>query len=244
MRARARPVLVPLAFLTLLLPILAVPADARASRCLGEVATRVGTPGDDVLRGTSGVDVFVGRGGDDRLIGRGGNDLICAGGGDDAVKAGGGDDAVIGGGGNDVLDGGPGVDDLNGGPGVDECTAGESASGCESPELDLDGAWAGLTSQSREVAFQVEDHALVRFELAYAWSGSGCTVEGEVTIDYATPLPIEDDAFLVDSTMGTFTLQVPGAFSSETQADGTFTVGDSGGSCPGGATGTWSAAKA
>ena len=37
--------------------------------CGGQVATRVGTPGDDVLRGTPGDDVLVGLAGNDRLRG-------------------------------------------------------------------------------------------------------------------------------------------------------------------------------
>jgi uncharacterized repeat protein (TIGR01451 family) len=110
--------------------------------CRGEVATIVGTPGANRLRGTKGKDVILARGGDDKVRGLAGRDLICAGGGDDKVRGGGADDKVIGGGGHDRLGGqagddvlkgnagrdrlkgGSGDDALRGGPGNDRCHGG------------------------------------------------------------------------------------------------------------------------
>ncbi|MEJ7876401.1 MAG: M14 family zinc carboxypeptidase [Solirubrobacterales bacterium] len=75
--------------------------------CRGDVATLVGSLGDDrgetKLRGTSGVDVVQARGGDDVAKADDGKDIVC------------------GGSGNDVLDGGKGKDLLRGGPGNDRC---------------------------------------------------------------------------------------------------------------------------
>lgn len=56
------------------------------------MATRPGTPGNDMLMGTSGEDVLWGGRGDDSLYGEGG------------------DDVLIGGPGADVFDGGEGMD--------------------------------------------------------------------------------------------------------------------------------------
>ena len=101
--------------------------------CGGQVATRVGTPGDDVLVGTPGDDVLVGLAGNDLLRGEAGNDTLCGGDGDDqlAGNAGedrlfgeGGDDRLRGGSGDDVLVGGPGDDMLEGGEGTDTCRGG------------------------------------------------------------------------------------------------------------------------
>ena len=87
--------------------------------CQGEVATIVGTEGDDEIRGTSGPDVIVGLGGSDRILGRGDNDLICAGDGDDVVYGGDGNDVIFGGEGNDRLAGQNGDDAVVGEAGND-----------------------------------------------------------------------------------------------------------------------------
>jgi hypothetical protein len=87
--------------------------------CFGEQATRVGTRGEDLIRGTRKRDVIVALGGDDKVYGLDGNDLICAGGGSDNVEAHYGHDLVNGGSGNDRLDGGPDIDHVSGGEGND-----------------------------------------------------------------------------------------------------------------------------
>ncbi|HZA27187.1 MAG TPA: choice-of-anchor Q domain-containing protein, partial [Actinomycetota bacterium] len=114
-----------------------------AAVCFNAVANRVGTPGNDVLRGTSGPDVFLGFGGNDRIKGLGGNDRACGGRGKDSMVGGkgkdrlaGGDgaDRMFGGDGSDLLRGGGGADALIGGKGRDRCAGGpqrDRAATCE-----------------------------------------------------------------------------------------------------------------
>jgi len=99
-----------------------------AVSCRGEIATILGTPGDDMLIGTDGDDVIVSRGGDDSIWAGAGDDLICSGAGDDFVNGGAGDDRLQGGdgadllmgySGNDVVWGEDGTDVLSGGDGND-----------------------------------------------------------------------------------------------------------------------------
>ena len=71
--------------------------------CNGELATIVGTSGDDVLRGTSGPDVIAGLQGDDEIWGLGGDDVICGGRGDDVLYGGTGFDVLYGAQENDTL---------------------------------------------------------------------------------------------------------------------------------------------
>src|SRR5918996_2625628 len=80
---------------------------ARAPRCLGKLATIVGTAGANVLTGTPRRDVIVGRGGDDRINGLGRGDIVCGGAGGDRIFGGRGKDRLIGGRGPDFMDGGP-----------------------------------------------------------------------------------------------------------------------------------------
>jgi serralysin len=53
--------------------------------CLGETATKIGTPADDTITGTDDDDVIVGLGGNDTIVGGGGIDLICGGDGNDSI---------------------------------------------------------------------------------------------------------------------------------------------------------------
>jgi Ca2+-binding RTX toxin-like protein len=100
---------------------LARPASAAGYTCfLGDEATIVGTPGDDVIVGTAGHDVIVGLGGDDTIFGKGGPDVLCGNGGSDVLYSGPGDSALVGGAGGDRLVGGPGFNDLWPGPGDDQ----------------------------------------------------------------------------------------------------------------------------
>jgi hypothetical protein len=238
-------------------------AGAGAPTCMGRPATRVGTAGDDTLRGTAGADVFLGRAGDDRIVGRGGDDVFCAGPGNDVVKGGAGDDTIVGQGGVDVLVGGPGndslfggasddrldggigVDDLDGGTGTDDCALGETLANCETGfEFEVDGPWTGTTSQARDITFDVADHALTEMQITYEWTGSGgCALETTVTIVFEDPEPIEDNSFAFGARFFESEVFVEGTFDSETSATGTFSASDSGGTCPGSASGTWSVAR-
>ncbi len=86
--------------------------EPRLPTCHGRVATIVGTPGRDVLRGTKHKDVVVALGGDDKIKTFTEGDVICAGPGNDEINAGdtgenGPGDQVYGGPGNDTIKLGP-----------------------------------------------------------------------------------------------------------------------------------------
>ena len=87
--------------------------------CNGQVATIVGTAGDDTLNGTEGPDVIHGLGGNDTIYGLGGDDLICGGDGNDSIWSNKGNDVIFGEAGDDYLDGGYGNDTVKGGYGND-----------------------------------------------------------------------------------------------------------------------------
>jgi len=116
-------------------------------RCAGRIATILGTPGRDNIKGTKSKDVIVALGGDDTIHSYTRADVICAGpgrddidagdngegGGSDLVMAGPGNDRVLlgpelgrafGEGGNDLLLGSKGGDALYGGPGNDRLYGG------------------------------------------------------------------------------------------------------------------------
>jgi Tol biopolymer transport system component len=111
-------------------------------RCAGRVATLIGTPRGDVLKGTKRKDVIIALGGADHIKSYSQGDVICGGAGRDEIDAGnngegGSFDLVRGGpgadhivlgpelgkafgdGGNDLLIGSKGGDNLFGGPGND-----------------------------------------------------------------------------------------------------------------------------
>ena len=90
-----------------------------AVKCDGKVATKVGTPGNDVIRGTAKRDIIAGLGGNDIILGGGGDDILCGGPGNDRITGNAGKDKLIGGGGRDRLFGGDGPDRLFGGPAND-----------------------------------------------------------------------------------------------------------------------------
>ncbi len=92
------------------------PAAKKKVTCDGKVATRVGTKGNDVIRGTAKRDIIAGLGGNDIIIGLGGGDTICGGAGNDKLVGNAGNDKLIGQAGRDRLFGGSGIDRLFGGP--------------------------------------------------------------------------------------------------------------------------------
>lgn len=97
-----------------------VPGEAAAAvACGGEIATIVGTDGNDVIVGTNGRDVIHALRGRDIVRGLDGDDVICTGPGRDRVFGGAGDDTIFGGISADRLRGGPGFDVIHGGPGDD-----------------------------------------------------------------------------------------------------------------------------
>ena len=98
-----------------------------AQTCRGQLATIVGTAGDDQLRGTRFRDVVSAGAGDDRVSGGVGRDLICGDDGDDALTGGRGSDSLWGGDGDDTLKGENGSDELSGGPGKDLLAGGKGS---------------------------------------------------------------------------------------------------------------------
>lgn len=92
--------------------------------CEGQVATIVGTEGDDVLVGTDGNDVIAGLGGNDVLRGLDGNDVLCGDNGRDKIFGGPGNDLLAGGKKNDILKGDQGKDRLFGQAGNDRLFGG------------------------------------------------------------------------------------------------------------------------
>jgi Ca2+-binding RTX toxin-like protein len=119
------------------IPLVATSTASAAPRCLGRVATIVGTDRDDALVGTPGPDVIVSGDGIDDIDGRGGDDRICSGGrpdfveggaGDDRIRAGGGGDSVFGAGGDDRIWGqAASVEALFGGRGNDRIFGGNGS---------------------------------------------------------------------------------------------------------------------
>ena len=97
---------------------------ATGPKCLGSLATIIGTSAGERLIGTAGRDVIIARGGNDVILSRGGADKVCAGPGHDRVRSGRKGDAVSGGGGRDRLIGGGGADKLRGGRGRDRLRGG------------------------------------------------------------------------------------------------------------------------
>ena len=96
--------------------------------------TKIGTLGNDTMRGTSradslcslaGDDTIYGGGGNDKLRGHDGNDVLHGGAGNDLLTGGFGDDRLNGNGGSDTLYGDAGADLLNGGKGSDRCRGSE-----------------------------------------------------------------------------------------------------------------------
>jgi endonuclease/exonuclease/phosphatase family metal-dependent hydrolase len=96
-----------------------VVATVALGTCGGKLATIVGGPGRDKLKGTGARNVVQSFGGNDVIASKGGNDTVCGGAGNDKLKGGPGDDVLKGEGGKDLLVGGPGSDRCVGGPGKD-----------------------------------------------------------------------------------------------------------------------------
>jgi len=99
-------------------------AVAAGPRCGGQLATHVGTAGNDVINGTVGADVILALGGNDLVRAGDGDDVVCAGAGNDRVRGQGGKDRLLGQGGKDKLLGQGGNDTVRGGGGKDRIRGG------------------------------------------------------------------------------------------------------------------------
>lgn len=96
-----------------------VVATVALGTCGGKLATIVGGPTPDKLKGTRGKDVVQSFGGNDLMASKGGKDTLCGGRGNDKLRGGPADDLLMGEAGRDLLVGGPGEDRCTGGPGRD-----------------------------------------------------------------------------------------------------------------------------
>jgi hypothetical protein len=108
------------------------PPTGSEMKCLGVVATIVGTEAGEIINGGPGDDVIAALGGNDVVNGQGGDDRICGGAGADQITGGAGNDTLVGEAGDDLLDGGDGADKVIGGVGTDTCY-GETKETCELP---------------------------------------------------------------------------------------------------------------
>lgn len=88
-----------------------LPTQAPTYACGGQVATIVGTDGDDVIEGTNRRDVIHARQGNDIVNAGRGNDIVCGGKGDDELNGDRGRDELYGENGEDVCRGGGGTQD-------------------------------------------------------------------------------------------------------------------------------------
>jgi Ca2+-binding RTX toxin-like protein len=85
-----------------------------------DLASEVGTQGNDVLNGNNRANFLRGNHGNDLLQAQGGSDRLKGEQGHDLLVGGDGADTLCGGNGNDILIGGSGKDDLHGGQGKDQ----------------------------------------------------------------------------------------------------------------------------
>ena len=123
LRLRLQPVIFLVALALLGYGLGAVPAAARP-RCAGILATKVGTLGNDLLKGTRRADALVGLKGNDRLRGLDGSDKLCGGRGNDTMEGGVGKDKLMGDSGRDLALGAAGADTIKGGGGNDTLKGG------------------------------------------------------------------------------------------------------------------------
>jgi hypothetical protein len=140
---------------------------ASGRSCFGKRVTKLGTPGNDHLRGTAGPDVIAGLGGNDHIRGGGGNDVICGDAGRDSIAGGSGDDRLFGNAradrlwgqkGNDLLFGGSGGDRLFGNAGADRCKGGRGRDHplrCEKGDVLRAGNVATSTDESTPMTIDV-----------------------------------------------------------------------------------------
>ena len=117
---------------------------------------KVGTTGNNTLKGASGRDLMLGLAGNDTLQGQGGDDILCGGDGNDLVQGFAGNDYLDGGIGTDVLNGGAGdYDQLLGGDGNDVLLDGDGVivasggAGNDLLTLTLRRGWRNLSNQAR-----------------------------------------------------------------------------------------------
>ena len=119
-------------------------------------AIKVGTNGNNTLKGANSPDLILGLGGNDKIDGKGGDDVLCGGDGVDLLLGMAGNDHLDGGAGNDVLNGGSGdYDELVGGEGNDVLLDGDGVrnvsggAGSDLFTLALRNGWRDGNGQAR-----------------------------------------------------------------------------------------------
>lgn len=125
------------------------------------------------------------------------------------------------------------------------------SSTCKSPEspddgdfeTDYSGSWSGTTSRGKSISFTIVDNAITHFSFEFEWqSGTGCSVSGNVSNDYGTPVPISGNTFTISGTIPDLSYTFNGTFSSAATANGTSNLTASG-TCPSTDSPTWLANK-
>jgi sugar lactone lactonase YvrE len=119
----------------------------------------------------------------------------------------------------------------------------------DAPGASYDGTWRGSTSQpSGQISFVVAGNAITSITISFAFAGDICTVKGERTVTFGSPLAIASASFAYDSgIVADLQFNITGIFSSATAASGNiaFTLKTSPGEaffpCRGTASATWSA---
>jgi hypothetical protein len=169
----------------LLIPPVSTSVAGATPKCAGFKATKVGTPGPDVIYGTPKRDVIVTKGGADRVFSRGGNDIVCAGRGGDVVKGGAGKDRIFGGPGSDRLYGDGGFDRINGGSASDKCFkggGGASLKQCEKADLEVKVSSPEIAAPDTLVPFTIEvtnnGPSAVAYDLLLSTENSGVSCSG------------------------------------------------------------------
>jgi hypothetical protein len=102
------------------------------------------------------------------------------------------------------------------------------SSTCKSPEspddgdlqTDYSGSWSGTTSQGKSISFTIVDNAITHLSFEFEWT-NGCSVSGNVSEDYGTPLPISGNTFTISGDIPGLSYTFDGTFSSVATANGT-----------------------
>ncbi|MFQ5738261.1 MAG: PPC domain-containing protein [Acidobacteriota bacterium] len=91
----------------------------------------------------------------------------------------------------------------------------------------LDGSWAGMTEQGKEISFEVASNGVMSLSFKGTVQGSGCTAQVETVTDFSQgPKPIVNNAFSFSVTAGpgAVSFSISGTFTSPTTASGQITM--------------------
>ena len=102
--------------------------------------------------------------------------------------------------------------------------------GCKPAIYTVDGSWSGTTSQGQNVSFTVVSNGITYFKIKILTGGGG-SVESQT---WPSSCPITDNSFTL-SLSGSVAINITGEFTSNTKADGSFSLGS--------ISGTWTASR-